>query len=164
MFSFLPKQLIPKLTDLTPEMLTDHGIRLLMLDFDNTVLPYTSNDPSQALLDWVRMMQDAGLLLCVVSNSRKPRAIPFCEQTGIGLIRRAKKPFSRGIRACLSRYDIPASQAALVGDQIFTDTLGANCAGVRSIVVKPIHLHNFWLKARHFAEQPFLAIARHRTK
>ena len=164
MLSFLPKQMLPKLTDLTPEMLHKRDIRLLMLDFDNTVLPYTSNVPSQELLDWVAGMKEAGLMLCVVSNSKKPRAIPFCELTQIGLIRKAWKPFSKGIRECLRQYDVLPAHAALVGDQIYTDTLGANCVGVWSIIVKPIHLHNFWLKARHALEQPFLAIARHRNQ
>ena len=51
---------------------------------------------------------------------------------------------------------------ALVGDQIFTDTLGANCAGVQSILVKAIDNHNFWLKLRHVAELPFIYFVRKR--
>lgn len=160
--SFLPKVIFPKLTDISPDYLKGKNVRLLMLDFDNTVLPYTSNEPSQTLLDWVEEMKSSGVMLCVVSNSKKPRCLPFCEQTGIGCIRAAKKPFPKGIHACLAQYRVSAKEAALVGDQIFTDTLGANGAGVHSILVKPIHLHNFWLKARYVAEQPFLWIARGR--
>lgn len=107
-------------------------------------------------------MQAAGIALCVVSNSRKPRALPFCERTGIGCVRESKKPFSRGIRACLTQYGAQPSEAALVGDQIFTDVLGANCAGLTSILVKPIRLHNIWLKLRHGAEQPFILMSRKR--
>ncbi len=154
--------MLNKLTDLTAEELLAQEVRLLMLDFDNTVLPYTSNEPTEELISWVQRIKDAGIEVCVVSNSRKPRAIPFCELTEIGLIRRANKPFSRGIKACLRKYEIPADRAALVGDQIYTDVLGANSAGVRSILVKPIHLHNFWLKARHVLEQPFILIAKSR--
>lgn len=154
-FSLLPRAIYPKLTDLTPEDLQRDGVRLLMLDFDNTVLPYTSNELTDELLAWADTMQSAGIQLCVVSNSKKPRAIPFCKQAGVGLIREAKKPFAKGIRRCLEQYGIPASEAALVGDQIYTDVLGANCAGIRSILVEPIHLHNVWLKARYALEQPF---------
>ena len=49
-----------------------------------------------------------------------------------------------------------------MGDQIYTDTLGANLAGVRPILVKAIHNHNFWLKLRHAAEMPFIIAARKR--
>ena len=52
--------------------------------------------------------------------------------------------------------------AALVGDQIYTDTLGANCVGVTSILVSAINNHNFWLKARHVLELPFILSAKKR--
>ena len=78
------------------------------------------------------------------------------------MITHAKKPFPKGIQECLQKYSIPAAEAALVGDQIFTDTLGANGAGVTPILVKAIDNHNFWLKARHVLELPFIFAARKR--
>ena len=63
---------------------------------------------------------------------------------------------------CLQKFGVPAEEAALVGDQIYTDTLGANGVGVRSILVKAIDNHNFWLKARHVLEKPFIFAARKR--
>ena len=86
----------------------------------------------------------------------------FCEKYGIPCITHAAKPFTGGIRQCLARFDCPASQAAIVGDQIFTDTLGGNCAGITTILVKAIDNHNFWLKARHVLEKPFIYLARKR--
>ena len=86
----------------------------------------------------------------------------LCEKYGIDCITRAKKPFSKGIRECLNRYEIPREQCALAGDQIFTDTLGGNCAGVRTILVRAIHNHTFWLKLRHVAELPFIYLAKNR--
>ena len=81
---------------------------------------------------------------------------------GLDCITHARKPFPNGIRQCLARYAIPAEQAALAGDQIYTDTLGANSAGVKAILVKAIHNHNIWLKARHVAEMPFIYAGRNR--
>lgn len=104
-------------------------------------------------------MKGAGITLCVVSNSKKDRVQRFCDARGLGCIIRAKKPRGKGIRECLSRYQIPAAQAALVGDQIFTDTLGANAQGVTSILVKAIHNHNIFFKCRHILELPFIAMA-----
>ena len=83
----------------------------------------------------------------------------FCNKYGLDCITHAKKPFSKGIRECLRRYGSSAREAALVGDQIYTDVLGANCAGVQSILVKAIDNHNFWLKARHVLELPWIFIA-----
>ena len=58
----------------------------------------------------------------------------------------------------------PLQACALAGDQIYTDTLAANRAGVRSILVEPIHLHNVWLRLRHVAELPFIHLAKRRMK
>lgn len=161
-FSLLPKAMTTKLTDLTPEYLEGQGIRLLMLDFDNTIVPYTTSVPTEKMETWLRTMAAASLPVCIVSNSKKDRVKIFCDTYGLPCITHAKKPFSKGIRECLARYGIPAHQAALVGDQIYTDTLGANCAGVQSILVEAIDNHNFWLKARHVLELPFIFIARNR--
>ena len=111
---------------------------------------------------WLVQMLDSDIQVCVVSNSKRDRVKIFCEKYGMDCITHAKKPFSKGIRECLARFDIPAEQAALVGDQIYTDTLGANGCGVTSILVKAIDNHNFWLKARHVLELPFIYLARKR--
>jgi len=161
--SFLPKRMTKKLTDITPEFLRENKIRLLMLDFDNTIVPYTTTVPTAEMESWLtRMNALEDIRLCIVSNSHNDRVPKFCRERGIAVITHAKKPFPKGIRECLDKYGIPAKEAALVGDQIFTDTLGANGAGVMSILVDAIHNHNFWLKARHVLELPFIFIARNR--
>ena len=161
-FSLLPAFITDKLTDLTPEFLKQQGIDLLMLDFDNTIVPYTTSQATEEMDAWIKNILVSGLSVCVVSNSHKDRVKIFCGHYGMDCITHAKKPFSKGIRECLRKYQIPASRAALVGDQIFTDTLGANGCGVRPILVKAIHNHNFWLKARHVLELPFIFMARKR--
>ena len=162
-FSFLPRLMTEKTTDVTPELLRSRGIKLLMLDFDNTIVPYTTTVPTPEMESWLADMNALpDIQLCIVSNSRNDRVPKFCRERGIGVITHAKKPFPKGIRECLVKYDIPASQAVLIGDQIFTDTLGANGAGVMPILVKAIDNHNFWLKARHVLEMPFIFAARKR--
>ncbi len=161
-FSFLPGIVTDALTDITPELLRKRRIRLLMLDFDNTIVPYTTSVPTAEMSAWLKAMTETEIQVCIVSNSHNDRVPKFCREHGLDCITHAKKPFSRGIRECLHKYGIPASQAALVGDQIFTDTLGANGCGVLPILVKAIHNHNFWLKARHVLELPFIFIARNR--
>jgi HAD superfamily phosphatase (TIGR01668 family) len=160
--SLLPSVIVEAVTDLTPQLLQSRNIRLLMLDFDNTIVPYTTNVPTEKMENWIRAMLRSEIQLCVVSNSKRDRVKIFCETYGLDCITHAKKPFSKGIRQCLSKYDIPAAESALAGDQIYTDTLGANGCGAQSILVKAIDNHNFWLKARHVAELPFIFLARKR--
>lgn len=161
-FSFLPKVITDSLTDITPEFLHQNRIRLLMLDFDNTIVPYVTNDPTEEMNRWLEGMLASDIQLCVVSNSHKDRVPTFCRERGMDCVTHAKKPFTKGIKECLDRYGIPPQEAALVGDQIYTDTLGANAAGVMPILVKAIDNHNFWLKARHVLEMPFIFAARNR--
>ena len=161
-FPFLPTWQAEDVTQITPDFLKAQGIRLLMLDFDNTLLPYTTNTPTGEVIAWLEQIKSAELLVCIVSNSKKNRVPEFCRTYGIDCITHAKKPGVKGIRQCLSRYEIPAMEAVLVGDQIYTDTLGGGCAGVRTILVKSINNHNIWLKLRHIAELPFIFVAKKR--
>ena len=161
-FSLLPRIILNVTPDITPELLKRYGIRLLMMDFDNTIVPYTTSVPTEEMTGWLEMMKGSDIQICVVSNSKNDRVKAFCEKYGIPCITHAKKPFPKGIRECLQKYGLPASQCALVRDQIFTDTLGANGCCVTSILVNAIHNHNFWLKARHVLELPFIFAARNR--
>ena len=157
--SLLPKIIVPALTDVSEELLLHRGVKLLMLDFDNTIVPYTTSIPTEEMESWLRHMAASNIQLCVVSNSKKSRVKIFCEKYGIDCITHANKPFPKGIRECLEKYQMSPNECALVGDQIFTDTLGANCTGVTSILVQAIDNHNIWLKLRHVAEIPFILMA-----
>lgn len=160
--SLLPKFIAHSITDLSPALLRSQNIRLLMLDFDNTIMPYTAQAPTKEVLDYLQCLQESDISVCVVSNSRKPRVPEFCEMHGLACITRARKPLSKGIKQCISQFGIAPTSCALAGDQIYTDVLGANLAGVQSILVQAIDNHNFWLKLRHTAELPFIFAARKR--
>ena len=162
MLSLLPKLLFEKLTDIQPSFLQKRNIRLLLMDFDNTMLPYTTNEPTERLLAWIHTMQESGIALCIVSNSKRPRVPHFCEKYGIDCVTRAGKPTTGGVKKAMQRFTADKAETALVGDQIYTDVLGANLAGVLSIQVKSIHNHTIWLKLRHLLEVPFLAMAQNR--
>ena len=161
-FSLLPTGIVETVTDLPARWLAERGVQLLMLDFDNTLLPYTTNQPTRAVLKWLAEVQQAGVVVCIVSNSKKQRVPEFCRIHGLECVTHANKPGRRGIRQCLQRFGVLPQQAMLIGDQIYTDVLGANRCGVSSVLVKSIDNHNFWLKARHVLEKPFIFAARKR--
>lgn len=162
MLLFFPDYIFPKVTDLSPSFLKEREISLLLMDFDNTMLPYTTDTPTPQLLAWIAQMHAAGICLCIVSNSRKPRVPEFSAHYGVACETGARKPTTVGIRRAMTRFSAQPVQTALVGDQIFTDVLGANLANITSIHVKSIHNHTVWLKLRHVFEVPLLWMARKR--
>ena len=139
-FSLLPKVVTQAVTDLTPSYLHGKNIRLLMLDFDNTIVPYTTNIPTAKMQVWLETMMESDISICIVSNSKKDRVRKFCEQYGLDCITHARKPFSNGIRRCMDEYELSSEECALVGDQIFTDVMGGNFAKMTTILVEPFHL------------------------
>ena len=88
--SFLPTVVVDDLIQLTPELLQALDVKLLMLDFDNTIVPYTTDIPTPSMEKWLREMTSTQITVCVVSNSRSSRVQNFCEKYGIHCIIRAK--------------------------------------------------------------------------
>lgn len=160
--SFLPGVMTPCLTDLTPEYLLNRGIRLLMMDFDNTIVPYSTDVPTPQMARWLENMNASPVKIAIVSNTKKERLIRFCQVYSLDYIMHARKPSPKGLRACMERFGFRPEESAIVGDQIFTDTLAGNLAGVTPILVEAIHNHNIFMKARHVLELPFIYAARKR--
>lgn len=163
-FCLVPDMIFPALTDVTAENLQSRGITFLMMDFDNTIVPYTTDVPTEKMRAWIEAMKASGIGLCVVSNSKKPRVVTFCKTYGLDCVTHAKKPFQKGISECLARFHLAPETAALVGDQIYTDVLGANCAQLTSILISAIDNHTIWLKLRHVCELPFIAWGKRRIR
>ena len=165
-FSLIPSHLAESIYWLTPELLAAHGVRLVLCDLDNTLAPYEEALPSPALRLWKEKLEQNGIALFVVSNSRKSRRCPgFCAELGIGCVRHAGKPGVKGFWAALKETGRRAEEALMVGDQIFTDTLGGNRAGIRTVLVKPMA----WGKnpgriLRYAAETPFRLLGQQRMK
>ena len=60
-FSLIPQMLLPGYGSLTPEMLRERGIRLLLCDLDYTLAPKYVPGPDEALHRWLAAMGEAGI-------------------------------------------------------------------------------------------------------
>ncbi len=154
-FSLRPHHKFRKVEDISPEFLRRKGVELLILDVDNTIAPYKTLTLEPAVLEWARSIKDAGVRLFIVSNNKGQRPEVFSKLLDISFIKRAGKPSPRGVREALSASGVEARRAALVGDQIYTDTIAGALAGVRVILVEPIKFTNIFLAIRYFFELPF---------
>ena len=162
-FSLLADVEVRAILDLSPEWFREKGIRLMLLDFDNTVVAYTVSEPSPEFLSWLETTRNAGVEVMVVSNSRRSRRVPdFCEKLDIPYIKRAGKPRPGGIRRAMARMGAAPEETALAGDQTFTDILGGNLAGVTSVLVHPIYFSNPFQVLRYGLELPAILLGRKR--
>ena len=161
-FSLLATAAADSIFDLKPEILAEKGITLLLADLDNTLTPYSSEIPTPEVIAWKEELERRGITLFVVSNSRRSTRVPnYCKRLGIDFVRHAGKPSTKGFEEALKRTGRRVEETLMVGDQIFTDVLGANRAGLRVVLVEPIELAgNPGRYLRYGVEIPFRAMAR----
>lgn len=137
---FYPTIYRRRITDITVADLRALGAQGLLLDIDNTLTTHDNPVLDTRVRAWLDEMQRAGFALTVVSNNHDERVRPFAEAIGLSFQARAAKPLPRGYRAAAALMGLTPRQCVAVGDQIFTDILGANLAGMRSVLLEPIEL------------------------
>ena len=164
-FSLLADEEVDRITELEPQWFLQRRIRLILLDFDNTIVAYTESEPSREFLRWTERLKEAGIGCMIVSNSRKSRRVPdFGEKWSIGYIRKAGKPSPKGLYRAMGEMGCRPEETAMAGDQTFTDILAGNLEGVTSILVRPIRFSNPFQVIRYGIELPFIRMARRKRK
>ncbi len=160
----VPRGVYPSVTDISPQALAERGIKLVLADLDNTLVPYKVTQPPPELTAWKEELESCGIRLFLLSNSRKPgRAQKFAEKLGIPFQGHSGKPKKAGYLRAMERMGVTPEQTVMVGDQIFTDTLGANNAGVAPLLVQPIRLAgNPGRYVRYAVETPFRLLGKRR--
>ena len=154
---FRPTEAVRSVSEITPEMLKKMGIKGLILDVDNTLAPHNDPIPADGAAEWISRMKAAGIKLVIVSNNKPPRVAPFAEKLGVEFTANGAKPLPVGFTNAVKILKLPRRKICAVGDQIFTDILGANLFGIKSIFVKPIELEkSLFFRIKRMAEKPFL--------
>lgn len=124
--------------EITYKLLQNNNIKGLILDVDNTLIDYYKNMP-EGIEEWCKDLQNKGIKFCIASNSNKKDKIKgVSEKLNIPYIFFAKKPLKIGLNKAKNIMGLKKEEVAVVGDQIFTDVLGANRCKMTSILVEPI--------------------------
>lgn len=146
-----------KTTDITPEFLKKNNIKGLILDLDNTLTTHDNPQPAEGVLDWLQLMKESGIKLMIVSNNHAPRVQPFADMLELSFVSEGKKPLTKGFTEAVKLMGLSKKEVAAVGDQIFTDVLGANLFGIKMLYVVPIeHEKTTFFKVKRKLEKPFL--------
>ena len=134
-----PTHLAEQVWHIDLDQLLEGGVRGLILDLDNTLVDWNAEALRAPVRAWVEAAQGRGFRVCLVSNSLSGRRVRrVAEALGIGCVTRAGKPFPRAFRRGLSLLGTGAGETCAIGDQVFTDMLGANLLGLHTVLVSPL--------------------------
>lgn len=137
-----PTAKMNRVTDITPEQLKGMGVSALLLDVDNTLSTHHGTVLLDGLIDWINNMQQSGIELLILSNSKERRVKPFAKGLGLDFVSLGLKPLPFGFIRALKKLKLKKCEVALAGDQIFTDVLGARLMGIKVFLLEPIKLED----------------------
>lgn len=141
---FCPDLCVERITDIDLTGLQADGCQALMLDLDNTLLPWKSSTVPDDCRCWIEQARELGLKLCIVSNTHNPRRLNrIADSLGVPAFARALKPRPHGFDRAVEVLGCDREKCVVVGDQVMTDIWGGNRAGMFTILVKPMHRLEF---------------------
>ncbi|MDD6306831.1 MAG: YqeG family HAD IIIA-type phosphatase [Clostridiales bacterium] len=135
---FYPGEYVDSTYSIDFDRLYKEGYRGIIFDIDNTLVPHGAPADDRACALFTHL-KELGFSCMLLSNNKEPRVKMFHDAAGVSYIYKAGKPKPAGYRRAMEEMGTDLSNTIFVGDQIFTDVYGANLAGIRTILVKPIH-------------------------
>ncbi len=135
---FKPDLITKRITDITPETIKNMGIDGIMVDVDNTLSTHGGQKPLKGLGEWIGGIKNSGIKIIILSNAKFKRVKPFAARIGLPFIHLGAKPLPIGYIRAAHAMELKRKNTAVIGDQIFTDILGARLSGVKAILVRPI--------------------------
>ena len=124
--------------ELTPEILQANQIRGLILDVDETLVPFKQKDTSVELQQWISTIKQTTPIWLVSNNTSNTRIGKIAESVSLPFISFARKPSRKRLREAALAMNLPVEQVAMVGDRLFTDILAGNRLGMFTILVEPM--------------------------
>jgi uncharacterized protein len=133
-----PDQYLRSVHDIDLDALRAEGVEALLMDLDNTLLPRDTSAVPDAIVAWAASLRESGIKVVLVSNNWHERVHSVAEELGFELVAKAVKPLPFAFLRALSLLGVTRKQAAIVGDQMFTDVLGGKLLGIKTIMVLPL--------------------------
>lgn len=158
-----PDRIYPSINHIDFDRLAGEGYQLILLDIDNTLVHHGSTSADAFALAITAKIKSYGLVPYLVSNAKLSRAKKFADSLDLPYQGLSGKPSPRGIHRALKAMNCPPQKAVMIGDQLFTDMIAGNRAGVLSILVLPLSKHEAWNVAiKRAFEWPFMHVYRKR--
>ena len=145
---YYPTYYVEDVFSINYQKLYDSGIRGVLFDIDNTLVPHGKDSTPQvdALFQKIR---ETGLQPFLLSDNSEERILRFNKNIGAPYLAEAGKPDPAPYEEAIRRLGLSKDQVIMVGDQVFTDILGANSCEIPSILVKYIGFYKEEWKGIH---------------
>lgn len=151
---FTPTYFTDKVTDINVNLLKKIKIKGIILDIDDTLVPHRHPMPEKETLKWINELKKNNIKVILVSNNFKKRVSSFAKKINVPYVCMGFKPLTWRIKKAIKILSIPKENVLIIGDQIFTDILGANFIKVKSVLIDPVsNSKTFLLKFKRFFEQ-----------
>lgn len=137
-FVLFPDSYVSSVYDMDFEALYEAGYRGIIFDVDNTLVPHNApaDERSRELF---RRLNKIGFKTIMVSNNKEPRVKKFTEEVGgTGYLYKANKPLTKAYRRAMWKMGTRRDSTLCIGDQLFTDILGANFCGIKTVLTEPV--------------------------
>lgn len=131
--------------DIDLEELRLEGIRGIICDIDNTIVAWSEEEVLQEVIEWFEILYQSGFKVCLLSNGTDERVRYFSKVLGLPAIGQAVKPTRRAFKLARAKLGLERREIAVIGDQIFTDILGGNRMGFKTILVDPMNEKEFFI-------------------
>ena len=152
-----PYKYFDKATLVTPEWLLENNIKAVILDVDNTLTLKKGEIVLEGVMEWLSCLEKTGIKLIILSNARPKRMEKVSKKLGLSFVGYGMKPLPFGYFIAAKRMGVKVKDCAIIGDQLFTDMLGGNLAGVKTVLVSPKEIEtSIGFKIKRGLERIFL--------
>jgi uncharacterized protein len=136
--SIVPDAFVQSIYEIDFNELQHQGVKAAIVDLDNTLVEASRPDATPQLVSWLDRLQGMGFRVMIVSNNNRTRVSRFALPLRVPYIHRARKPLSAAFKKALRKLETKPEETVMIGDQLFTDVLGGNRLGLRTILVVPV--------------------------
>ncbi len=154
---FTPDYLLPSVFSIDIKFLRDNNINAIIFDIDNTLVGFTVAEPTREIKGFINHLKNNGIKIAIASNNNANRVGVFCKDLDVLYISRACKPLPFALVKLCKLMGVKTKNTLLVGDQVYTDMLGANICGMLSVMVDIIDTkETFTFKIKRALEKPVI--------
>lgn len=133
-----PNIYIKSIKDLDIIKIKNLGIKLLIIDIDNTLVPSDTKQINDEAIKFVKQLKQYQIIPIIISNNINKRVSYFGKILDIDYYAFSLKPLPFRFWQIKRKYNINRNEVMIIGDQLMTDILFAKSSRIKSILVDPI--------------------------